>query len=171
MGDELLLTQYDFVISRIFNAPKELVFYAWTDPKQIVHWWGPRIITNTITEMDVKPGGSYRIVMHSPDGVEYPIKGVFREVNKPDSLTMTMDCSEHPAHWHDLVKPGRQKDDLNPAGEMFETVTFEDLNGKTKLTVRIHFKSSEILETLQKMGMKEGWSMSFDRLAEHLVKS
>jgi uncharacterized protein YndB with AHSA1/START domain len=159
----------DFLISRIFNAPKVFVFNAWTDPKQIILWWGPPAVTNTISVMDVKPGGAYRIIMHF-EGVEYPIKGVFREVIKPERLVMTMDCSEHPAEWHDLVKPDRKKGENNPAGEMLETVIFEDENNQTKLTIRIRFESAETRDAMVKMGMNEGWSLSLDRLAEHLAK-
>jgi uncharacterized protein YndB with AHSA1/START domain len=164
-----MTTPNDFLISRVINAPKVLVFNAWADPKQIVLWWGPPTVTNTITVMDVKAGGAYRIVMLH-EGIEYPIKGVFREVIKPERLVMTMDCSEHPAEWQNLVKPDRKKGEDNPAGQMLETVTFEDQNNKTKLTVRITFDSSEIRDSMLKMGMNEGWSLSLDRLGDHLVK-
>jgi uncharacterized protein YndB with AHSA1/START domain len=118
-------TEREFVISRAFDAPRELVFRMWTEPKHMALWWGPRTFTNPVCEMDVRPGGAYRIVMRVADGMEYPIKGIYCEVVKPERLVMTMDCSEHPDEWHDLVKPNRQKGDRNPAGEMLATVTFE----------------------------------------------
>ncbi len=83
----------DFVITRVFDAPPELVFKAWTDPKHMARWWGPRIMTTPVCEMDVRPGGAYRIVMHAPDGSDYPITGVYREVTPPRRLVMTMDPS------------------------------------------------------------------------------
>jgi uncharacterized protein YndB with AHSA1/START domain len=159
----------EFFITRVINAPKVFVFNAWTDPKQLILWWGPPAVTNTISVMDVKAGGAYRIVMHH-EGTEYPIKGIFREIKKPELLVMTMDCSEHPAQWHDLVKPDRKKGEDNPVGEMLETVTFEDQNNQTKLTIRIRFASTGIRDAMLKMGMKEGWSLSLDRLADHLAK-
>ncbi|HMD55276.1 MAG TPA: SRPBCC domain-containing protein, partial [Phycisphaerae bacterium] len=105
----------DFVITRVLSAPRELVFKAWTDPRHMAQWWGPHHFTNSVCEMDVRPGGAYRIVMRSPDGIEYPINGVFREIAAPERLVMTMDCSEHPDAWHDLVNPQRGAD-RNPAG-------------------------------------------------------
>lgn len=106
-------TDREFVISRVFDAPRVLVFTAWTDPEHMAQWWGPHGFTNPVCEMDVRPGGAHRIVMRGPDGVEYPIKGVYLEVVEPERLVMTLDCSEHPAEWHDLVNPSRQKGEGN----------------------------------------------------------
>jgi len=163
-------SEREFVISRIFNAPRELLFKAWTDPKHVAEWWGPRGMTIPVCEMDVRPGGAYRIVMRMADGVEFPSRGVFREIVKPERIVMTMDCSEHPKEWHDMVNPNRQKGDTNPAGEMICTATFEDLGGKTRLTIRMLLKSPEVRDSLVKMGMSEGWSQSLDRLGELLSK-
>lgn len=160
----------DFVISRVFDAPRALVFEAWTNPRQMAQWWGPREFTNPVCDLDVRVGGAYRIVMRGVDGVDYPITGVYREVVKPERLVLTMDVSEHPAAWHDMVKPNRRKDETNPAGLMLTTVTFDDLNGKTKLTVRTRFESTAIRDAMLKMGMTEGWSQSLDRLSELLAK-
>ena len=160
----------EFVISRVLVAPPEMVFNAWTDAKHMTQWWGPRSFTNPVCELDARPGGAYRIVMRALDGDEYPIKGVYCEVVKPERLVMTMDCSEHPAEWHDLVKPNRRKEETNPAGEILSTVTFEELDGKTKLTVRIRFDSTAIRDAMLKMGMNEGWSQSLDRLAEYVSR-
>jgi len=158
----------EFVITRTIDAPRELVFKAWTDP--VTKWWGPKGFTNTC-EMDVRPGGAYRIVMRFTDGVEYPIKGVYREIVAPERLVMTMDCSEHPEAWHDLVNPNRKKGEEgadNPAGEMLATATFEDLGGKTKLTIRTRFESAAIRDAILKMGMTEGWGGSLERLQEYI---
>jgi len=154
----------DFVISRDFDAPRALVWKAWTDPRYLARWWGPSVVTNPVCELEVRPGGAFRIVMRLPDGVDYPITGVFREVMRPDRLVMTMDCSEHPEAWHRLIDPGHQPGG-NPAGEMLQTVTFEDLGGRTRLTIRTRFASPAIGAALKKMGMNEGWSQSLDRLA------
>ena len=158
-------TDRDFVITRIINAPRDLVFKAWTEPRHMARWWGPHDFTNPVCEMDIRPGGAHRIVMRSPEGVEYPIKGVYREVVAPERLVMTLDCTEHPKAWHDLVHPNRKKGEDNPAGEMLSTATFEDLEGKTKLTVRIRFNSVAIRDTMLKTGMNEGWTESLERLA------
>jgi uncharacterized protein YndB with AHSA1/START domain len=161
----------DFVITRIINAPRALVFKAWTDPKQMAQWWGPKGFTNPVCEMDVRPGGAHRIVMRGPDGTDYPVKGVYREIVEPERLVMTLDCSEHPEAWHDMVKPNRKKGERNPVGEMLQTVTFEDQGGKTKLTVRTRFNSTAIRDAMVKMGMSEGWAQSLDRLQTHVANT
>jgi uncharacterized protein YndB with AHSA1/START domain len=164
------VAEQDFIITREFDAPRELVFKMWTEPKHMAQWWGPRDVINPVCEMDVRPGGAYRIVMHDLNGIEYPIQGVYRQVVKPERLVMTMDCSEHSEEWHDMVKPNRQKWERNPAGEMLATVTFEELNGKTKVTIRVRLISATIRDAMVKMGMNEGWSQSLDRLGELLAK-
>jgi uncharacterized protein YndB with AHSA1/START domain len=161
----------EFVISRVLDAPRELVWKAWIDPERMAQWWGPAGFTSPVCEMDVRPGGAHRIVMRGADGVEYPVKGIYREVVAPERLVMTLDCSEHPAQWHNLVKPYRRRDEVNPAGEMLSTVTFEDLGGRTRLTIRTLFESGAIRDALLKMGMSDGWSQSLVRLEEHLAKS
>jgi uncharacterized protein YndB with AHSA1/START domain len=76
----------EFLISRVFDASRDLVWKAWTDPKHMARWWGPKAFTNPVCEMDVRPGGAHRIVMRGADGVEYPLKGVYREVAAPERL-------------------------------------------------------------------------------------
>ncbi len=76
----------EIVMTRVFDAPREVVFEMWTDPKHLVHWWGPRGFTTTIQEMDVRPGGLWRKIMHGPDGANYPNHSVFLEVVKPERL-------------------------------------------------------------------------------------
>ena len=157
----------DFVISRVFEAPREQLWQAWTDPRHMARWWGPRAFTNPVCEMDVRPGGAYRIVMRSPDGVDYPLTGVFQEISKPERLVLTMDPSGHPDAWHDAINPHRRKGE-NAAGELLQTVTFADVGGQTRLTVRTRFASAAIRDAMVKMGMNEGWSQSLDRLAGEL---
>lgn len=152
----------EFFISRVVNAPRTLVFQAWTDPRHLTKWWGPAGFDNPVCELDLRPGGAHRITMRGPDGVEYPITGVFKEIIPPELLVMTLDCAGHPAWWHDMVDP--QRSGPNPAGEMLQTVSFEDLDGKTRLSIRTRMLSAPIRAAMQKMGMHEGWSGSLDRL-------
>jgi uncharacterized protein YndB with AHSA1/START domain len=79
---------------------------------------------------------------------------------------MTVDASEHPGEWHDMVKPNRSEREKNPCGLMLDTVTFEDLGSKTRLTVRTRFETAEIRDSMMKMGMTDGWAQSMERLAE-----
>jgi uncharacterized protein YndB with AHSA1/START domain len=157
------------LISRTFDAPRELVWRAWTDPKQMVQWWGPRDFTNPVCEMDVQPGGIWRIVMRSPDGIDYPIKSVYVKVEPPKRLVLVMDCSEHPLEWHNLVNPDRDQS-RPPRLECVQTVTFEDLGGQTKLTIRTELETAAIRDAMVKLGMHEGWNQSLDRLAETLLQ-
>lgn len=161
----------DFVITRAFDAPPERVFEAWTHPRHPAQWWGPHNFNNPVCDLDVRPGGAYRIVMRSPEGVDYPLKGIYREVVKPVRLEMTMNCSEHPAEWHDQVKPNRAKGENNPAGEVLATVTFEVVDRKTQLTIRTRFESAEIRNSMVNMGMNEGWSESLECLGALLKGS
>jgi uncharacterized protein YndB with AHSA1/START domain len=160
----------EFVISRIINAPRTLVFKAWTEPKHMAQWWGPHTFTNPICEMDVRPGGAFRIVMRGPDGADHPARGVYREVVPPERLVMTIDHSELSDEWHDLVNPNRDRAAGKPALEGLTTVTFEDQGGKTKLTVRILFDTAAIRDALLKIGMTQGWSQSLERLETLVAK-
>jgi uncharacterized protein YndB with AHSA1/START domain len=155
----------EFAIRRTFAAPSERMFKAWTDPKLLALWWGPRGIVNDVAALDARSGGTYRIVMRGPDGIDYPIKGVFHEVTAPSRLVLTMDCSEHPAAWQDRVKPGRAEADTNPAGEALMTVSFEPTLLESRLTIRIRFESAAIRDAMLKMGLADGWSQSLERLA------
>jgi len=156
----------EFVITRVLDAPRSNVFHAWTDPVQMAKWWGPHSVTNVVSDMDVRPGGNYRIVMHGPDGTEYPIKGTFREIRPPSQLVMTVDASEHPKEWHDLVMPHHAHKDKNPCGLMLDTIHFDDLGSKTRLTVVTRFETPEIRDAMMKMGVSDGWAQSLERLAE-----
>src|ERR1700722_19507303 len=111
----------EVVFSRTFEAPRSLVFKAWTDPKHVAMWWGPEGFTNPVCEMDVRPGGALRIVMRAPDGAEHPMIGVFREVVPPERLVFTNIAVD---------KAG------NPLIDGLTTVTFAEHTGKTKLTVQ-----------------------------------
>jgi len=158
----------EFVITRVFDAPRELVFKVWTEAQHMARWWGPKDFTNPVCELDVRPGGTFRIVMRGPDGAEYPFKGVYREVVPPERIVYTDDCTEMPDEWHDLVNPNRDKSAGKPALESLTTVTFEDLGGKTRLTVCTLFASVAVRDAMLKMQMAEGWGESLDRLSAYL---
>jgi len=144
------------VIERIFDAPPNLVFKAWTDPKQVAQWWGPKGFTNPVCEMDARPGGAIRIVMRAPDGAEHPITGVFREVVEPQRLVFTsvaVDAAD------------------NPIIDGLTTVTFAEHGGKTKLTLHRSVVALNGVAVSMLEGMQSGWTQSLDRLAEHLARS
>jgi len=134
---------------RIFNAPRELVWQAWVEPQHVAQWWGPIGFTNTIHEMEVRPGGVWRLTMHGPDGVDYPNYILFREVVRPERLVYT-----HGA------------ESVNDPHKFEVTVLFEPLGQRTLLTMRAVFMSKEIRnEIAEKYGAVEGMHQTLERLA------
>ncbi len=154
----------EFNITRLLHAPRALVWQAWTDEHHLKRWWGPHGFEIPECEMDVQEGGRYRIVMRSADRVIYPVSGVFREVQPIERLAMTVDCSEHPSAWHDLMRSHRAPGDKNPAGVMQQTVSFENLGEATQLNIQIRFDSPAIRDAMLKIGMLQGWSQSLEQL-------
>ena len=147
----------DLVITRTFDAPRELVFKAWTDPTHVAQWWGPKYFTNPVCELDLRPGGAIRIDMRGPDGVIYPMKGVFRDIVESERIVMTTTAFED--------------EEGNPQLEVLTTVTFVEHEGKTKLTLHaVVVKAAPGVEGALE-GMDEGWNQSLDRLAELLAKA
>jgi uncharacterized protein YndB with AHSA1/START domain len=162
-------SECDFVITRLFQAPRELVWKAWTDPKHLARWWGPREFTNPVCELDLRPGGAYRIVMRSPEGTDYPMHGFYTEIVPLERLAYSVDLSEQPKEWFAEVSaslPPDTKLSLNHDA----IVTFQDDGGGTRVTVRSRFAAPEIRDAMLKMGMNEGWSQSLDRLVGLLAK-
>jgi len=81
--------EHELVPTRVFDAPRELVWKVWTDPKHVARWWGPHGFTNPVCELDVRPGGAIRIHMRGPDGTVYPMTGVYLEVVEPERIVFT----------------------------------------------------------------------------------
>jgi uncharacterized protein YndB with AHSA1/START domain len=143
----------ELVLSRVFDAPRELVYRAWTDSTHIVKWWGPKGFTTTVHEMDVRPGGVWRFIMHAPNGTDYGNKIVFHEVVPPERLVFT--------HGSDA-----EVDEY-----AFEaTITFaEEGAGKTRLTLRQVYPTSEARDYVaREFHAVEMGNQTFDRFAEFL---
>jgi uncharacterized protein YndB with AHSA1/START domain len=135
------------VATRLLDAPRELVWKTWTDPKHVAPWWGPKGFTSTIQEMDVRPGGAWRLVMHGPDGTDYPNQSVYVEVLKPQLLV------------YDHVS----------APHFRFCATFIAEGGKTRVTVRMLFPSAALRDkTAKAFGAVEGLKQTLERLADHL---
>lgn len=145
----------EIVVSRVYNAPPEVVWKAWTDPEQVVRWWGPIGFTTTTREMEVRRGGVWRFVMHGPDGRDYANRIVFDEVAPPERLVYTHD---------DDTEAGVESINFRT------TVTFERMGETTKLTMRMVFPTPEERERVAKeYGAVEGGLQTVNRLAEHLA--
>jgi|SRR5690348_1995005 len=149
-------TEAEVVITRIFDAPREVVFKAWTDPKQLAKWFGPTGFTNPICEADARVGGAWHIVMRAPDGTEHPCGGVYREVVKPERLVFTNIATD---------KEG------NPILDGLTTVIFEEHEGKTRLTMRTRATAVVDYAVAYLKGMEAGWAQTLDRLGEVLARS
>lgn len=142
----------EIAATRIFDAPRDLVWQAWTDPKHVAQWWGPNGFKNTISEMDVRPGGVWRFIMHGPDGTDYPNKIVFLEVVKPERLVYV------------------HGDDGDP-DQFRVTVTFAEQNGKANLIMRSVFRSAaDLAYVVEKHGAIEGMNQTLGRLSDYLLK-
>ncbi|PTQ12649.1 hypothetical protein CLG96_00290 [Sphingomonas oleivorans] len=159
----------EVVITRLIDVPRERLFRAWTDPVHLMKWWGPHGFTVPVCELDLRPGGAYRIVMRGPDGTDYPVKGVYREIAPPERLVMTDNCSELPEQWHDQLNPGRDRVAGRPALETLSTVIFEQQGERTKLTIRSLFKSASLRDAMVGMGRIEGWTESLEKLESLLA--
>ena len=161
---KMAATDRDMVLTRTFDAPRERVFEAWTDPKQLAQWWGPIGFTNPVCEMDVRPGGRYRIVMRSPEDQDYPIDGEFLEIVKPSRLVMTMDVREHPPEFFEQLDAARPAEAKGKPLRPRTTVLFDDHFGKTTVTVIVRFETAGDVEANVKLGAAEGWRGGFEKL-------
>lgn len=145
----------ELVISRTFDAPRELVWQAWTDAKQIAQWWGPHGFTNPLCEWDARPGGAILVHMRGPKGSPFdmvmPMRGKFHEVVAPERLVFTSSALEDEAGHAQL--------------EVRNTVTFTEHNGKTTLTLHAKVVKAAPPAAGAIAGMEQGWSQSLERLA------
>ena len=143
---EQIIGDREIITTRILHAPRELVFKAWTDPAHVAKWWGPDGFRSTIQKMDVRPGGEWLLVMHGPDGTDYRNKSVFLEVKEPERLA------------YDHV-----------SGPKFvSTVTFDDIDGLTKVTMKQVFESpAELKNVIKAFHADEGGKQTLARLEAH----
>ncbi|EPG72559.1 hypothetical protein LEP1GSC058_0900 [Leptospira fainei serovar Hurstbridge str. BUT 6] len=163
------IAERELVLTRIFDAPRELVFRVWTDPKHVVNWWGPNHFTNPVCEMDFRPGGKYRIIMRSPEGVDYPVAGSYLEIVENERIVSTVFVVEHPKEWIEEMRNSIGQDEEANSLDSVVTVTFEDHEKKkTKLTIRSRFESDTVRDGFKKMGMVEGWTQSLERFEDQL---
>ena len=147
VGPEEALADREIVSTRIVDAPRELVFEAFSDPDHLVHWWGPEGFTSTFHEFDMRPGGVWGFVMHGPDGRDYQNKSVFVEVVRPERIVF--------AH---------------VSGPQFQmTITLAEHAGKTALTWRMRFESAAECAQVKRFAV-EANEQNFDRLEAQLAR-
>ena len=154
----------ELVITRIFDAPRELVWKAWTDCEHLKRWWGPEHFTAPACKIDLRVGGKYLFCMRSPQGQDYWSTGVYREIVAPSRLVYSDNFADAegnvvPASHYGM--PGEWPK------EMLVTVTLEELAGKTRMTMR--HAGLPAGDMGQMAG--QGWNGSFDKLAASLAKA
>ena len=143
----------EVVTERVFDAPRDRVYAAFTDPELIPQWWGLRGTTTVVDKLDVRPGGAWRFVERNSDGSENGFRGTFREVTPPESLVYTFEWEGMPGH------------------VVVDTVTFEDLDGRTKVTNISLFHTTEERDGMLESGMEKGLNESYGQLDELLAKT
>lgn len=141
----------EIVLSREFDAPRELVWRAYTDPAHAPNWFGPNGFSNTVHEMDVRVGGRWRFIMHGPDGTDYSNRIVYQEVVQPERLVFL--------HGEDV--------DDDP-GAFHVTLTLEDLGGRTRLTQRMLFATAAQKKGVEQFGAVELGYQTLAKLAAYL---
>lgn len=144
--------KHDIRMWRDFDAPRELVFKALTDPSLIPQWWGPDYLSIIVDKMEVKKGGIWRYIQRDAEGQEYIFNGVYHEITAPERMIYTFEWEGMPSH------------------VLLETVSLEDHNGKTRLIDSSVFQSIEDRDGMIENGMEEGSAHSWDRL-EKLLKT
>ena len=143
----------EILITREFDAPRELVFKACMDPKLISQWWGPRNLSTIVDKMDVRPGGQWRFINRDAEGNEYAFHGVYHEILAPERVIDTFEFEGLPETGHVTL----------------ETMKLEELpGGRTRLTTQSVFQSVADRDATLQSGMEAGVNDTFDRLAELL---
>jgi len=148
----------ELTLTRILDAPRELVWKAWTDEKMMTEWWMPHGFINSECELDPRPGGVFKIRSDAPGFPNHKMSSVFKEVKKPEKLVFSSSAFTN-------------ESGEDPGLEITNTITFEDVNGKTKLTVHALVTKYKPGFEAALNGMNQGWSESLDKLTVLLSKS
>jgi len=138
----------EITISRTLNAPVELVWEAWTNPEHIANWWGPNGFTNTITKMDLTPGGEWLLVMHGPDGTDYKNKSIFKEIVPHKKIVFQ-----------------------HIAPNFIATIDFEEQGEKTHLNWHMLFETAEeFIRVVKTFKADEGLKQNIEKLNDYLIQ-
>jgi uncharacterized protein YndB with AHSA1/START domain len=159
----------EFVITRVFDVPRELVWKAWTERERLMQWFGPKGFTVPVTKMDFRPGGSFHYCMRSPDGHEMWGKFVYREIVVPERIVLVNSFSD--------AQGGLTRHPMSPTWplEMLATTTFTEQGSKTTLTLK--WKPLNATEEERRTfdgahgGMQQGWAGTFEQLTAYLAKA
>lgn len=147
-----LPTEREVVMTRVFDAPRRLVFDAMTKPELFKRWFGPRGWSLVVCEMDLKVGGAWRWVLRGPDGKDMGMRGVYKEIVPPERIVSTESFDDWP-------------------GESINTLVLTEQDGKTTFTITVLYASQEIRDAVVKSGMEHGAAECYDKLAEMLASN
>lgn len=146
-------TGHELIITRTFDAPRALVWKAWTDPQHVMQWWGPNGFSNSSCESELQVGGRFHLNMCAPDGNSYPCKGIYREIKEPERIVYDSEADEgHPCG---AGLPPRS----------LVTITFAEHDNKTTLTLHTRFETAARLDAANKAGYSTSWGEALGRLA------
>ncbi len=146
-------TGHELVITRTFDAPRALVWKAWTDPAHVMQWWGPNGFSNSSCESELQVGGRFHLNMCAPDGNSYPCKGIYREITEPERIVYDSEADEgHPCG---AGLPPRS----------LVTITFVEHNNKTTLTLHTRFETAARLDAANQAGYSTSWGEALGRLS------
>ena len=162
-GDDPALGR-EIIVTRVLDAPRELVFEAWTQPEHVKHWWGPKGFTTPFCEIDLRPGGVFLRCMRSPEGRDFWVTGVFREVVAPERLVFTDSFADAEGNVVSAADDGSGPD---VPVERLITVTFEEHAGSTRVTVR----HDGLEPGAERDLVSQGWASGLESLAEYVVEA
>jgi len=140
----------EIVFTRVFNAPRRLVFEAWTKPEHLVSWYGCYSSSLIVCEVDLRVGGAYRFVARLADGMEHAISGVYRDIAPPERLVFTQQFND------------------DPSKEALVALQLDERNGRTTMTMTALYRSAEDRKAVLDIGVAKGTAETLERLAEHL---
>ena len=154
----------EVVVTRVFDAPREMVFRAFTEAGQMQQWFAPKGFTTPFCEVDARPGGLMRCCLRSPEGKEYWGRGIYQEVVPPERIVY-LDAFTDPEG--NLVAPTYYGMSADHPGEALVTITFDDLGGRTRVTLR-HAIGAHVPE---RAGTEQGWTEMLEKLGEYVSRS
>lgn len=163
MSTHAVFSGLDLTLERHLHAPVQAVWSAWTDPTQLVRWFGPATYTNEEVHLDAQTGGTWRIVMVGPDGSRYPWHGRVLEAEAPHRLVLEMLTDEHPAAWHAMIAAATGRSPGSPMESVVVVELSADGDG-TRMRLTQRFTTPEEAEAHQRLGAAGGWIEGNDRL-------
>ncbi len=147
---------HELVITHNFNAPRALVWQAWTDPRHVMQWWGPKGFANSSCVIDLRAGGEFNLLMCGPDGNTYPCKGIFREISEP--MRIVYDSTANEGHPCGAGLPPRAR----------VTITFAEYGSETTITLHTIFESAVHKDAANQAGYCISWDEALGRLAQQI---